>query len=32
MPVAQAWTDALTLVTEDRRLPDYGVSVLLARQ
>lgn len=32
MLVAQAWTDELTLVTADRRLPDYGVPVLLARQ
>jgi PIN domain nuclease of toxin-antitoxin system len=32
MLVAQAWTDDLTLVTADRRLPEYGVPVLLARQ
>jgi PIN domain nuclease of toxin-antitoxin system len=32
MLVAQALTDELTLVTADRRLPDYGVPVLLARQ
>ena len=32
MLVAQAGTDELTLVTADRRLPDYGVPVLLARQ
>jgi PIN domain nuclease of toxin-antitoxin system len=31
MLVAQAWTDELTLVTADRRLPDYGVPALLAR-
>ena len=32
MLVAQAWTDELTLVTADRRLPHYSVPVLLARQ
>jgi PIN domain nuclease of toxin-antitoxin system len=32
MLVAQAWTDALILVTADRRLPEYGVPVLLAGQ
>ena len=32
MLVAQAWTEELTLVTADRRLPDYSVPVLLARQ
>ena len=32
MLVAQARIDELTLVTADRRLPDYGVPVLLARQ
>ena len=32
MLVAQARTVELTLVTADRRLPDYGVPVLLARQ
>jgi len=32
MLIAQARIDELTLVTADRRLPDYGVPVLLARQ
>jgi PIN domain nuclease of toxin-antitoxin system len=32
MLVAQAGADELTLVTADRRLTDYGVAVLLARQ
>jgi PIN domain nuclease of toxin-antitoxin system len=32
MLVAQARIDELTLVTADRRLPDYWVPVLLARQ
>jgi len=32
MLVAQARTVELTLVTADRRPPDYGVPVLLARQ
>jgi PIN domain nuclease of toxin-antitoxin system len=32
MLVAQARADELTLVTADRRLTDYGVPVLLARQ
>jgi hypothetical protein len=30
MLVAQARIDDLTLVTADRRLPDYGVAVLAA--
>jgi PIN domain nuclease of toxin-antitoxin system len=32
MLVAQARADELTLVTADRRLVDYDVPVLLARQ
>jgi PIN domain nuclease of toxin-antitoxin system len=32
MLIAQAWTDELSLVTVDRRLPDFGVPVLLAGQ